>query len=103
MVDGSGLVRYYHLKQTEIEKTLFEGAVIYDPKTKLIYDVDLHFADSHKQFPRTVSFGLYVAVLDMRFKAVYKMTNNNYELSYNNRFVKYKMWTKNSRNIRIQE
>lgn len=86
--------------KTEIEKTLFEGAVIYDPKTKLIYDVDLHFADSHKQFPRTVSLlGLHVAVLDTRFKAVYKMTNNNYELSYNNRFVKYKMWTKKFQEI----
>jgi hypothetical protein len=31
----------------------------------------------------------------MRFRAAYKMVNNNYVLSYNNRFVKYKQWTKN--------
>lgn len=79
----------------EIEKSLFEGSVVYDPETKLIYDVDLHFAASHLQYPRTISLlGLHVSYLDMKFKAAYKMVNNNYVLAYNNRFVKYKSWTK---------
>lgn len=79
----------------EIEKSLFEGAVIYDPETKLIYDMDLHTAESHKPFPRTISvLGLHVSPLDIKIRAAYKIVNNNYVLAYNNRFVKYKVWTK---------
>ncbi|WP_309642357.1 carboxypeptidase-like regulatory domain-containing protein [Flavobacterium sp.] len=78
----------------DIEKPLFEGTVIYDPETKLIYEFDLHYAASHKSFARTISFlGMHASMLDMKVKAVYKMTNN-YVLSHNNRFVKYKTWTK---------
>ena len=84
----------------EIEKALYEGAVVYDPETKLIYDVDLHLAESHKQFPRTISLlGLHVALLETKFRAAYKMVNNNYVLSYNNRHVKYKVWTKKDQEI----
>jgi hypothetical protein len=93
--DGGEMYAILIEPKREVEASLFEGHVIYDPKTKLIYEYDLHYAPSHKQFPRTISLlGLHVAYLDMRFKAVYKMTNNNYELSYNNRFVQYKTWTK---------
>lgn len=93
--DGSEWFAIIIEPKREVEASLFEGHVIYDPKTKLVYEYDLHFAPSHKQFFRTISLlGMHVAYLDKRFKAVYKMTGNNYELSYNNRFVQYKTWTK---------
>jgi hypothetical protein len=99
-VDGRELYAIIIEPRKEIEKALFEGAVIYDPETKLIYDVDLHLAESHKQFPRTVSLlGLHVAFLETKFRAAYKMVNNNYVLSYNNRHVKYKVWTKKEQEI----
>ncbi len=79
----------------EVQKPLFEGSVIYDPDTKLIYEFDLHSAASHKSFARTISLlGLHASMLDSRVKAVYKMTNNNYVLSHNNRYGKYRTWTK---------
>lgn len=99
-VDGRELYAIIIEPRKEIEKALFEGVVIYDPETKLIYDVDLHLAQSHKQFPRTVSLlGLHVAFLETKFRAAYKMVNNNYVLSYNNRHVKYKVWTKKEQEI----
>ena len=79
----------------EVEKPLFEGTVIYDPETKLIYEFDLHYAASHKSFATTINFlGLHASMLDTKVKAVYKMINNNYVLSHNNRFAKYRTWTK---------
>ena len=99
-VDGRELYAIIIEPRKEIEKALYEGAVVYDPETKLIYDVDLHLAQSHKQFPRTVSLlGLHVAFLETKFRAAYKMVNNNYVLSYNNRHVKYKVWTKKEQEI----
>lgn len=99
-VDGRELHAIIIEPRKEIEKALFEGAVIYDPETKLIYEVDLHLAESHKQFPRTISLlGLHVALLETKFRAAYKMVNNNYVLSYNNRHVKYKVWTKKDQEI----
>lgn len=99
-VDGRELYAIIIEPRKEIEKALYEGAVVYDPETKLIYDVDLHLAESHKQFPRTVSLlGLHVAFLETKFRAAYKMVNNNYVLSYNNRHVKYKVWTKKEQEI----
>ncbi len=99
-VDGRELYAIIIEPRKEIEKALYEGAVVYDPETKLIYDVDLHLAESHKQFPRTVSLlGLHVAFLEMKFRAAYKMVNNNYVLSYSNRHVKYKVWTKKEQEI----
>ena len=99
-VDGRELYAIIIEPRKEIEKALYEGAVVYDPETKLIYDVDLHLAESHKQFPRTLSLlGLHVAFLETKFRAAYKMDNNNYVLSYNNRHVKYKVWTKKEQEI----
>ena len=99
-VDGRELYAIIIEPRKEIEKALYEGAVVYDPETKLIYDVDLHLAESHKQFPRTLSLlGLHVAFLETKFRAAYKMVNNNYVLSYNNRHVKYKVWTKKEQEI----
>jgi len=99
-VDGRELYAIIIEPRKEIEKALYEGAVVYDPETKLIYDVDLHLAESHKQFPRTISLlGLHVALLETKFRAAYKMVNNNYVLSYNNRHVKYKVWTKKEQEI----
>lgn len=99
-VDGRELHAIIIEPRKEIEKALYEGAVIYDPETKLIYEVDLHLAESHKQFPRTISLlGLHVAFLETKFRAAYKMVNNNYVLSYNNRHVKYKVWTKKEQEI----
>ena len=84
----------------EVEKSLYEGAFVYDPETKLIYDVDLHFAESHKKYPRVISLlGLHVSPLDIKFRAVYRMVNNNYVLSHNNRYVHYKVWTKKHQEI----
>jgi hypothetical protein len=94
-VDGRELYAIIIEPKQEVEKALFEGTVIYDPETKLIYSYDLHFAASHMKFAGTFSFlGMHYSVLDVRFKAVYKMVNNNYVLNYNNRFAKYKTWTK---------
>jgi len=84
----------------EVEKSLYEGAFVYDPETKLIYDVDMHFAESHKKYPRVISLlGMHVSPLDIKFRAVYKMVNNNYVLSHNNRYVHYKYWTKKYQEI----
>lgn len=98
--DGKELYAIIIEPKIEIEKSLYEGAFVYDPETKLIYDVDLHFAESHKKFPRVISLlGLHVSPLDIKFRAAYKMVNNNYVLSHNNRYVHYKVWTKKYQEI----
>jgi hypothetical protein len=98
--DGKELYVIIIEPKKEVEKSLYEGAFVYDPETKLIYDADLHFAESHKQYPRVVSLlGMHVSPLDIKFRAVYKMVNNNYVLSHNNRYVHYKYWTKKYQEI----
>ncbi len=98
--DGKELYVIIIEPKKEVEKSLYEGSFVYDPETKLIYDVDMHFAESHKQYPKVISlFGLHSSPLDIKFRAVYKMVNNNYVLSYNNRYARYKVWTKKHQEI----
>lgn len=79
----------------EVEKTLLKGTITYDPKTKLIFDIDMSFAPSHLQYAKTINILLFrLSILDVKFKAAYKMTGNNYVLAFNNRYAKLRVWNK---------
>jgi len=89
---------YYSISfvpKSEVEKALYQGTITYDPKTKLIYEVDVFMAPTHKSYAKTRNFLIAkVAFLDSKYKAAYKVVNNNYLMSYNNRYLKVHIWNK---------
>lgn len=93
--DGQQLFSITFDPKAEVEKALFKGIVTYDPKTKVIYEVEMYYAPTHQQYAKSINLLLLrFSVADVKFKAAYKMSGNNYVLSYNNRYVKLKAWNK---------
>ena len=79
----------------EVEQALFKGTITYDPETKLIYDYDLFYSPSHTKYVKEINLLVArLSLLNIKMKATYKMVNNNYLLSYNNRYLEFKVWTK---------
>ncbi len=89
---------YYSISfvpKPEVEKALYQGTITYDPRTKLIYEVDVFMAPTHKSYTKTRNFLIAkVAFLDSKYKSAYKVVNNNYLMSYNNRYLKIHIWNK---------
>jgi hypothetical protein len=95
--DSHGVMMYVITlnPKPEIEKALTRIVITYDPKTKLIYDIDMRMADSHRQYLRQRNYLIVkMAILDMEYKSKYKMVGNNYVLSYSNRYAKVRFWNK---------
>jgi hypothetical protein len=79
----------------EIEKGLARVVITYDPKTKLIYEIDLQTAPSHQQYAKQRNLLVVrMSVLHMEYKSKYKLVGNNYVLSYSNRNAKVRFWNK---------
>lgn len=79
----------------DVAEFLYKGVVTFDPKTQLIYDINMHAAPSHLAFARTINLIIArVSILDVKLHAGYKMVGNNYVLGFNNRFVKVRVFNK---------
>jgi len=92
---GAELYTVYFEPLTSIEKPLFKGWVTFDPKTKLIYEIEVFTAPSHQQYARTINFLIGKAsILDNKYKVAFKLVNNNYLMYYSNRYGKVRIWNK---------
>lgn len=81
--------------KTEVEKALHKGTITFDPKTKLICEVETTLAPSHMKYLRTINLLIAkISVLDSKYKASFKMVNSNYFMNYSNRYSKARIWNK---------
>ncbi|NHM07969.1 hypothetical protein G4D82_12110 [Flavobacterium sp. CYK-4] len=81
--------------KTSIEKPLFKGWVTFDPKSKLIYEIETYTAPTHEQYAKTINFLVAkAAILNMKYKVAFKLVNNNYLMYYSNRYGKVRIWNK---------
>jgi len=79
----------------EIEKPLFKGTVTFDPKTKLISEVEAVMAPSHMKYIGSINLLIArISILDSKYKAAFKIVNNNYFMNYCNRYGKVRIWNK---------
>jgi hypothetical protein len=66
-----------------IEEPLFAGTLSFDPDKNLILSIDIHMAPSHKKYSKLRNFLIVKARLDdISYKSFYKITGDNYMLSY---------------------
>ena len=66
-----------------IEEPLYAGTLSFDPDKNLILSIDIHMAESHKKHSKLRNFLIVKARLDdISYKSFYKITGDNYMLSY---------------------
>ncbi|MBS7787888.1 carboxypeptidase-like regulatory domain-containing protein [Flavobacterium sp. CYK-55] len=92
---GAELYTIYFEPIASIEKPLNKGWVTFDPKTKLIYEIETFMAPSHQQYARTINFLIGKAsIVDIKYKVAFKLANSNYLMYYSNRYGKVRIWNK---------
>lgn len=92
---GEELYTISYEPNANVEKALPKGTVTFDPKTKLIYEIETYTSPSHMQYAKVINFLIAKAsILEMKYKVSYKMVNNNYLLSHSNHYGKVRIWNK---------
>lgn len=81
--------------RADVQKSLYQGSILYDPETNLILDVDIYLAPSHMQYKKTINILIVkICLLDARIRSTYRIVNNNYTLSYTTYSTSIKIWNK---------
>lgn len=81
--NGNDVQTIYYEPLPEIEEPLYAGSVIYDPAKNLILAMELYMAPSHRQYSKLRNFLIIKARLEnVGYKCLFKLTNDNYMLSY---------------------
>ena len=73
---------------------LYKGFVVYDPETKLIYDIDIDFPDVNRKFKERNFLIARVTFMENTLRSGYKLTGNNYILAYSNSYRKLRITIK---------
>lgn len=76
--------------KSEVHIALFEGYVIYEAATKLILEMDIHYAPSHKQYITPINVLLFkLKLLNIGKKVAFKTDNGKYIMAYNQNRVSF--------------
>jgi len=79
----------------DLKKYLYKGTVAFDPNTYLISDVEITSDQANIEYTKVINVLIVkAAVLDMKVKSSYKMSNGNYLLAFSSRRQKIKIWNK---------
>lgn len=67
----------------EVHELLFEGQVVYEAATKLILEIDVQSAESHKQYSKLINVLFFkFKLLNYGKKVAFKTGNNKYIMAY---------------------
>lgn len=92
---GQELYAMSYVPNSNVERALPIGVITFDPKTKLIYEIEYHTSPAHMRFAKVMNFVVAKAsILEIKYKVSYKMVNNNYLLSFSNHYGKVRIWNK---------
>ncbi|MHA3786808.1 carboxypeptidase-like regulatory domain-containing protein [Flavobacterium hauense] len=81
--DGKDIEIIKVIPKPEVHEILYEGQVVYEADTKLILEIDVRTAESHKQYADLINVLFFkFKLLNLGKKVVFKNTNNKYILSY---------------------
>jgi len=73
---------------------IYKGAIVFDPDSKLIYDIDVDMIPGEKNFKEHNLLVARVTFMGNKVKTGYKLVGNNYILSYSSRFNKLRITMK---------
>lgn len=73
---------------------IYKGSIVFDPETKLIFDIDINLAPGIKNFKEHNLLIARVTFMGNSVKSAYKMVGNNYILSYCSRYNKLRITMK---------
>jgi len=73
---------------------IYKGSIVFDPETKLIYGIDIDLTPGNHHFKERNILIARVTFMESVIKSAYKMTGNNYILSYSSRFSKLRVTMK---------
>ncbi|WP_300565104.1 carboxypeptidase-like regulatory domain-containing protein [Flavobacterium sp.] len=86
-----------------LKEFLYKGTVVFDPNTYMIYDLEVYSDLSNLQYSKVVNILIVkAALLDMKLKSSFKISNGNYILAYSTRKGKIKIWNKKKYNETIE-
>jgi len=81
--DGKDIEIIKVIPKPEVHEILYEGQVVYEADTKLILEIDVRTAESHKQYADLINVLFFkFKLLNLAKKVVFKNANNKYILSY---------------------
>lgn len=79
----------------DLKKYLYKGTVAFDPNTYLISDIEITSDQAKIEYTKVINILIVkAAVLDMKVKTSYKISNGNYLLAFSSRRQKIKIWNK---------
>jgi hypothetical protein len=81
--DGRELEIVTVTPKPEVHEALYEGHVIYDATTKLILEIDIQSAESHKQYASLINVVMFkFKILNAGKKVAFKTDNGKYIMAY---------------------
>jgi hypothetical protein len=101
--NGKEMLTILFEPKADSDEAVYKGSVTYDPDTKLVYDLEVSGVPSKAGNIKQINILLFrIAIQDVKLHVMYKMTGNNYLLSYNSRYAKVKIWNKKTYNDVIE-
>lgn len=81
--DGKNVEIIRVIPKPDVQELLFEGHIIYEAESKLILEIDVETAESHKQYSSLINVLFFkLKLLNMGKKVTFKNNNGKYIMSY---------------------
>lgn len=94
--DGKDVEIIYIAPKPEVQEPLFAGHVTYESGSKLILEIDLEYAESHRKYSKSINVLLFrMTLLNIGKKIIFTNTNNKYTMAYSRNRVKFYVSNKN--------
>ena len=89
--------------KANLKEFLYKGTIVFDPNTYLITDLEVYSDLANIEYTKVVNILIIkAALLDMKVKTSFKISNGNYLLAYSSRKGKIKVWNKKKYNEIIE-
>jgi len=94
--DGKDIEIINFSPKSEVEEALYEGHIIYEAESKLILEIDIKMAESHKQYSKLINILIVkLKLLNNAKKVIFKHENNKYVMAYCQNRLKFYVGNKN--------
>ncbi len=89
--------------KADLKKYLYKGTIVFDPNTYLISDLEINSDQSKLEYSKVINILIIkAAMLDLKLKTSFRISNGNYLLTYSSRKGKIKIWNKKKYNETVE-